>query len=205
MIPRVLHLLKHPTAVVTEDEPDDSDTADTGDVPKWANQQAQEASKLKIVNMNRFHSSVQASRAQAAVMLAKALNLEPQDTSKYSFSDSILISSEDLGYILALREAGIVFGGSNGKFNPNSSITRAEIASMLAKAVESVEDEEDGTTADTEDQAATGDGTATNPADTSSGGTTDTTQENPTGSTGARANTGISTTGVSSGGTTVNP
>jgi len=127
----------------------DESTAVVSDVPEWASNQAKTALKLGIVNMNRFHSTVQASRAQTAVMLAKALSLEPVDTSGNTFGDSILISSEDLGYILALKEAGIVAGTPDGKFNPNSSITRAEIASMLEKSVEAAEGEEADTAEET--------------------------------------------------------
>jgi len=168
------------TGTTTEDESSNTNTAVTDEIPDWAQEQAQEASKLKIVNMNRFHSSVQANRAQTAVMLAKALNLEPVDTSEYSFSDSVLISSEDLGYIMALREAGIVLGRPDGKFNPNSSITRAEVASMLAKAVENIEEE----------------GTATESGSQTTGSNTTTTGDSTTGSTDSTGTTSGTTTGT---------
>jgi len=149
--------------------------ADGTEIPAWAKAQAQKAAKLKVVNMNRFHSSVQATRAQTAVMLAKALSLAPVDTSVYasvySFSDSVLISSEDLGYIMALREAGIVFGNPDGKFNPNSSITRAEVASMLTKTVENIE-AGDGTTADATAAGNTGTGAGSGTTGTGTGSDT---------------------------------
>lgn len=122
------------------------------DVPKWAESKAKVASQLRIVNMNRFHSTVQASRAQTAVMLAKALNLDPVDTTEVSFSDSVLISSEDLGYILALKEAGIIFGSPDGKFNPNKNVTRAEIAAMLDRTIDTVEGGEEASEESTESE-----------------------------------------------------
>jgi hypothetical protein len=64
-------------------------------------------------------------------MIAKALGLEPVDTSNMPFKDGLLISKDDAGYILALYQEGILTGSPNGNFNPNSAITRAEMASML--------------------------------------------------------------------------
>lgn len=103
------------------------------DVPAWGKGIVEKAASLKIVNINRFHSHVQALRAGVAVMLAKALGLQPVDTSSVVFKDQLLISKEDLGYILALVEAGIIKGTPDGRFNPNSAITRAEMAAMLAQ------------------------------------------------------------------------
>lgn len=114
-------------------------------IPGWAKEKAMKAAELKIINVNRFHSQVQATRAQAAVMLAKAFGLQPVEVSEGTFGDASLISSEDIGYILALKEAGIVKGSPDGKFNPNSSVTRAEFAAMLGNIVDSVENGETGT------------------------------------------------------------
>lgn len=143
---------------VDEDIDEEDGEEDDGQVPGWAEKKAQQAELKGIINMNRFHSEVQASRAQAAVMLAKAMELEPVDTSEFTFSDSILISAEDLGYIMALREAGVVFGSPDGKFNPNSSITRAEIAAMMERIIENAEEEAgDEETADPGTEGETGD------------------------------------------------
>ncbi len=117
---------------VTEDQ--------VSDVPVWAKGKAMKAAGLKIINVNRFHSAVQATRAQAAVMLAKALGLTP--ATEGSFVDVGNMTAEDLGYILALKNAGIVKGTPDGKFNPNSSVTRAEMAAMLSAIVTVVEEEQ---------------------------------------------------------------
>ena len=170
-------------------------TEGTTDVPQWAQGKAQTASKLGIVNMSRFHSEVQASRAQTAVMLAKALNLEPVDTTNSTFSDSVLISAEDLGYILALKEAGIISGTPGGKFNPNSSITRAEIATMLENAVEAAEGDESTDTTSTDTTAPTTTTDATTGTDTTTPTTTDaTTGTDVTTTTTTDATTGTGTT-----------
>ncbi|MTI83119.1 MAG: S-layer homology domain-containing protein [Firmicutes bacterium] len=123
------------------------------DVPDWARGAVMKANALHMINLNRFHSHVQASRAQVAVMLAKALDLEPVDTDDIPFKDGILIDKEDLGYILALYKEGYVRGASNGKFNPNSGITRAEFAAILSRIADDLkendpdkDDEDDGNT-----------------------------------------------------------
>lgn len=149
------------------DESGQDDGSALQDVPGWARDAMKKAVELKIVNINRFHSQVQATRAQAAVMLAKALGLQPVDASNITFSDKVLISTEDLGYILALADAGIIKGTPDGRFNPNSCITRAEIAAMLAAAADSSGGETTGGTADLTGQTTvdSSDETLTQPAD----------------------------------------
>jgi len=114
-------------------------------IPEWVKKDAYKAWKKGIINLDRFHSAQQASRAQTAVMIAKALGLKPVDTSYMPFKDGIYISAQDLGYILALYQEGIISGTPDGKFNPNSCITRAEMASILqrilAKTQEEAQDE----------------------------------------------------------------
>lgn len=118
-----------------DEEVDESET-ELEDVPAWVRGDAGKASKKGIIKLNRFHSAVQASRAQTAVMIARALGLEPVDTADMPFKDGLLISQEDVGYILALYEEGIIKGTPNGNFNPNSAITRAEMATILQKLLE---------------------------------------------------------------------
>lgn len=109
------------------------------DVPDWAKESVTEAVYKGVVNLNRFHSQVQADRAQVAVELAKALELTPADTTDIPFTDSILISPEDLGYIMALYQNGIIVGTPEGKFNPNSAITRAEMAAIVDRVINNSE------------------------------------------------------------------
>lgn len=125
------------------------DDKDIADVPEWVKKDVNKALKKGIININRFHSAVQASRAQTAVMIAKALDLDPVDTSDIPFKDGIYISPQDLGYILALYQEGIISGTPNGNFNPNSCITRAEMASILQRILEKAE--EDSTISDIEE------------------------------------------------------
>jgi len=115
---------------------EDADEDDLSAIPEWVRNDCRKAAYKGIIKLNRFHAGVQASRAETAVMIAKALGLEPVDTSNMPFKDGILISKEDVGYILALYEEGILSGDPNGNFNPNSAITRAQMASMLQRLLD---------------------------------------------------------------------
>lgn len=136
-----------------EDEEDELDEEDLDDVPGWAKDKVKKAADKKIINLNRFNSHVQVTRAQAAISLAKALELEPVVSTEDSFTDNDLISEEDIGYILALLEEGIITGTPEGKFNPNNSITRGEIATMLANIAEKIVEETEETNEEVEDDS----------------------------------------------------
>ncbi|ABO50988.1 S-layer domain protein [Desulforamulus reducens MI-1] len=101
------------------------------DVPNWARGAVAEAKAKGIINLNRFHSGVQASRVQSMVWLAKAMDLEPVETTGLPFKDGILVSPEDMGYVMALYKEGLVAGGPGGMLNPNSAVTRAQIAALI--------------------------------------------------------------------------
>jgi hypothetical protein len=128
-------------------EDDEDDVADLSDLyvpntPDWAKKPVGKAAKKGFINLNRFHSHVQASRAQAVVLIAKALGLTPADTSIIPFKDGILISRDDLGYIIAMYNEGIIIGDPDGKFNPNSALTRAQIATILDRILDRIFDSE---------------------------------------------------------------
>ncbi len=135
--------IKEDAAENEEEKVENEDQSKVADIPEWVRADADKAAKKGIIKLNRFHSAVQASRAQTAVMIAKALELEPVDTSNIPFKDGILISPEDVGYILALYEEGIISGHPNGNFNPNSAITRAEMAAILQNLLDKDEPEEE--------------------------------------------------------------
>lgn len=118
------------------DENLDEDINEDKDVPAWVQKSYKKAYKKGIINVNRFHSAVQADRALIAVWVAKAMKLDPVDTSEMPYSDYLLISKEDLGYILALYKEGLMVGTPDGKFNPNSYITRAEMAAILQRILD---------------------------------------------------------------------
>jgi hypothetical protein len=80
----------------------------------------------------KFYADVTVTRAQTAIMLARALKLDTENAPDPNFSD---ISPEHYAYkeIAAVAQAGI-FQGNNGKFDPESKLTRAEMAAVLTRA-----------------------------------------------------------------------
>lgn len=79
-----------------------------------------------------FSPSKVLSRAEAATIMAKILELEVSEGEKPTFTDS-----QDhwaTPYIAAVEKAGVIKGEGNGKFNPNGQMTRAAMATMLVQA-----------------------------------------------------------------------
>jgi hypothetical protein len=100
----------------------------------------QEATALRIASQSQFYGEQQLNRLQFAVMLAKSLGIEqaavPEGT--MVFQDQGGIPAGDLGYVLALKNMGIV-AGDNGSFYPERLVTRAEAAVMLRNVINVLE------------------------------------------------------------------
>lgn len=76
--------------------------------------------------------SIYASRGEVALQLAEALGLDTSNTNS-SFPD-VKSSSKYAGAVVALNKLGVFNGDTNGKFNPGSPITRAQLAKVLVEA-----------------------------------------------------------------------
>ncbi|MFJ6209877.1 5'-nucleotidase C-terminal domain-containing protein [Lysinibacillus sp. NPDC092081] len=87
-------------------------------------------------------------RAQAASFIARALKLEAKGQT--TFSDLENVNPATQKEITALAEAGIV-QGVNGKFNPNTKVTRAQLSLMFARAYNLQHDAKTGLKADFSD------------------------------------------------------
>ncbi|RUL49024.1 C40 family peptidase [Lysinibacillus antri] len=76
--------------------------------------------------------SYYASRGEVALQLSKVLGLDTSDTNS-PFLD-VKYTSKYAGAATALGKIGIFSGDGNGKFNPNSPITRGQLAKVLVEA-----------------------------------------------------------------------
>ncbi len=110
-------------------------------VPSWARDSVEKAESLKIMSLNRFHSTQQASRAQTCVAFAKALGLDSIDNVEVNFADELLTDKEDLGYILAMYQAGYIKGAPGNYFLPQNGITRAEMAAIMERVLADLEED----------------------------------------------------------------
>jgi hypothetical protein len=92
--------------------------------------------------LGAFSPDAPATRGQIAVMLARLLQLPVSGSSATggSVSDSISDLSAApaayIPYITAIHDAGLMQGYSDGSFAPQKSITRAEMAALLARMID---------------------------------------------------------------------
>ncbi|MFB6473290.1 choice-of-anchor I family protein [Paenibacillus glucanolyticus] len=105
----------------------------------WAKEQIESmASKLLVngVNANAYAPGREITRAEFTAMLVRAMGLSPVIESG-KFKD-VRDDSAYAGEIGAASLYGIIEGGNGGAFSPNASMTRAEMAVMLTRAMEAV-------------------------------------------------------------------
>ena len=78
-----------------------------------------------------FKPEASITRAEAATIIARALNLTT--TKESNFKD---VSKDNYAYsaIAAVEQAGIIKGQEVGKFNPNGQLSRAEMSAILTRA-----------------------------------------------------------------------
>ncbi|MFJ7734114.1 S-layer homology domain-containing protein [Lysinibacillus sp. NPDC097231] len=88
-------------------------------------------SLIKGYENGTFKPEATITRAEAATIIARALNLTT--TKNSSFKD---VSKSHYAYsaIAAVEQAGIIKGQAAGKFNPNGQLSRAEMAAILTRA-----------------------------------------------------------------------
>ncbi|MDF2669099.1 MAG: xynA5, partial [Paenibacillus sp.] len=85
-----------------------------------------------------FRPEAQTTRAEFAVMLSRALKLEG-GVGILSFKDKDSIPDWAGPAVKLAVDAGLINGYEDGTFRPDSSITRAEIVTMVARALKSVQ------------------------------------------------------------------
>lgn len=80
-----------------------------------------------------FKPDASITRGQAAAIIAKLRNFDTKNVKNPEFKD-VSQSQWNYGAIAALANAGVINGYGDGRFGPNDSITRAQMASILVKA-----------------------------------------------------------------------
>lgn len=112
------------------------DFTDISSVQSWAGRQIQVvAAKGAIEGKSAgvFAPKDSVTRAEFSKMLVRALNLENSFATE-SFSD---VNSTDwfAPYVAAAADKGIIYGRSASKFAPHDKISRAEMATMISRAL----------------------------------------------------------------------
>ncbi|MEK3885260.1 S-layer homology domain-containing protein [Paenibacillus sp. PL2-23] len=109
---------------------------DVASVEAWAGRSIDVVAAKGAINGKAegvFDPSANVTRAEFAKMLIRALDLE-NGSAKESFAD-VKAGDWFAPYVAAAAEQGIINGRSATKFDPNASITRAEMATMIARAL----------------------------------------------------------------------
>ncbi|ABO51421.1 S-layer domain protein [Desulforamulus reducens MI-1] len=108
------------------------------DFPEWAKKNVAFAadkgyiSKAGIPSMKPKNS---ASRAEVAVLFANALKLSA-DGYQLNFKDKSKIPSSLQSYVAAAVKHGVMSGRPDNTFDPNASVTRAEMAAIISRLFE---------------------------------------------------------------------
>lgn len=113
--------------------------SDTASVKSWAGRQIEVAAAKGILEGRgdkEFVPNGTVTRAEFAKMIVKTFGLEDASATE-NFND---VSDNDWfkPYVAAAVKSGLVNGREAGKFDPNGKITRAEMATIAARALQSV-------------------------------------------------------------------
>ncbi|MEK4262255.1 MULTISPECIES: S-layer homology domain-containing protein [Paenibacillus] len=112
---------------------------DIAAVQAWAGRQIQVVAAkgaIEGVGAGKFAPKNNVTRAEFSKMLIRALNLE-NNSAVQSFSD-VSSTAWYAPYVAVAAEKGIITGRSAAKFDPNATITRAEMATMISRALKSI-------------------------------------------------------------------
>lgn len=99
----------------------------------WADPALEDAAKAGLISQeDASNPSEPMSRLAVAVMLARALNPDPVAGSP-PWSDLAGLSAEEQALLNALYHAGIFRGFPDGTFRPGEPLTRAQVATLVAR------------------------------------------------------------------------
>ena len=110
------------------------------------------AAGIMLGNNGKAMPNAPITRQEAMVMLARALGVAPVTDTKAlaKFADADKVGTFAQGYLAALVEAGIVKDTAEGKLDPLSNITRAEMVTIVDRLIAHYADT-DGMTVDAKD------------------------------------------------------
>ena len=126
----------------TSKDPQVIEFSDSVDIPEWAKSYVFEAAAAGIVTGYEDHSfgaNRLISRAEMAVMVARAISLGTDTEGAVSFADEDQIPSWAAQEIKASRKAGLISGRDNNYFVPGENATRAEAAVLILAAYDYVQ------------------------------------------------------------------
>ena len=116
---------------------------DAGSISKWAESSVKEATEKDFISgfEGKFNPKNNITRAEFIKIITNVLDIEKVNENKINFVD---VKTTDWYYeFINTAFAAGVANGSGDKFNPNSNITREEMATMLSRALKLNEESKD--------------------------------------------------------------
>ncbi|MEK6268708.1 MAG: S-layer homology domain-containing protein, partial [Planococcus sp. (in: firmicutes)] len=102
----------------------------------WAFKDVQSLVEKKVLSGysdGSFKPDQAVTRAQAAKVISLAAGIKPLQPANSSYPD-VAADHWAFGYIEALKKAGIIHGKGNGFYGPDESLTRGQMAKILAES-----------------------------------------------------------------------
>lgn len=118
---------------------DTNSLTDYASIPSWAQEHVAKVVAAGIINGYAdatFRASEQLTRAQLAVMITRAVQLEAEEATTLSFADAEQIPLWAQKEIAAAVKAGLIQGKANNHFDANGTATRAEALTLIIRLLE---------------------------------------------------------------------
>lgn len=126
-------------ALKLDEETSDLGFSDSDSIPNWAESHIRRvisAGLLSGYTDHTFRADGQLSRAQLAVIIARAAGLQLDETAEITFNDETEIPAWAQKEVSAAVKAGLIQGKGDGTFAPNETATRAEALTMIIRLLE---------------------------------------------------------------------
>lgn len=104
----------------------------------WAQQDIERAAGMGFVNGypdGSFRPQNHVTRAEFAVMIARAMELTPNGSEAFDFADQGIIPDWATSFVAEAQLAGVITGYEDGTFRPHSLINRTEMVAMVMRAL----------------------------------------------------------------------
>ncbi|MEK0316498.1 Ig-like domain-containing protein [Cohnella sp. 56] len=113
--------------------------ADAASIPAWARSSVAEAAAQGLIQGfadGTFRPGALMSRAELAVIAARALQLPESSEAALSFADANDIPAWAKAAVASAQQAGLMKGKEGNQFAPLASVTRAEAAVLIMRMIE---------------------------------------------------------------------
>ncbi|QHT59368.1 S-layer homology domain-containing protein [Paenibacillus lycopersici] len=107
---------------------------DAAEIGAWARKAVAQAAGAGIITGREdgtFRPNAEITRAEMAMMVARALNLAVETNAAAGFADDKDIPAWAKGAAAALKRMGIIDGKGGNKFDPQAAASRAEAVTVL--------------------------------------------------------------------------